>query len=143
MSTQPVLSRHRLPRPYRLSLTALWLTPIALLSLTLLISHGFSPALLDPRLLIPFLLMTIPALYIWREGVDVLPEGLSVNQHGSHYHAYTELDNWYYDSHPDKRVLTIWDSENRKALECRAYLTDMPLLLHALKENLRPRNWPY
>jgi len=139
---QQVLSRHRLPRPYRIGLMTLWLTPIGLFLMTLLFSHGLTPALFDPRLLIPLLLMVIPALYVWREGVDVLPDGLRVNQHIPRYHAYAELDNWHYDSRPDKRVLMVWDSENHKALECRAVLTDMPRLLRALKDNLRPRNWP-
>ena len=52
-----VISRHRLPRPYRISLTVLWLTPIVLFLLTLVFSHGLTPALFDPRLLIPFLLI--------------------------------------------------------------------------------------
>jgi hypothetical protein len=136
-----VLSRHRLPPHYRAALALLWLLPIAVLLLALLGAHGPSPALLDPRLL-PLLLMTLPALYIWREGVDLLQDGIVVRVHWPRHYTYDELDNWYYDARPEKHVLTVWDCDGRKALECRAVLTGWPLLLRALHDHLRYRNWP-
>ncbi|MBI5669622.1 MAG: hypothetical protein HZC41_16590 [Chloroflexi bacterium] len=138
-----VISRHRLPHPYRLGLTGLWLLPIGVLLLALLLGNGLSPALLDPRLLLAFGLMAIPALYIWHEGIDILPHGLVTRIHWPRYHAYDTLDNWYYDGRAGRRVLTIWGQGGRKVLECRAgHLTDFPSLLAALKANLRYRNWP-
>lgn len=143
MPHEPVLSRHRLPRFYRVGLAMLWLTPIALFIATILVSHGFSFAVFDVRFLLCLLLMSLPALYIWREGVDVLPGGLRVRIHIPRTYAYDELDNWYFDGRPDKRVLTVWDAQNQRVLECRAgHLTDLPRLLSALKEHLRYRNWP-
>ncbi len=143
MSHAAILSRHRLPQRYRVTLTLLWLLPIFVLLLALLIAHGPSPALLDPRLMLLLMLMTLPALYTWREGVDLLKDGIVVRVHWPRRYAYSELDNWYYDARPDRRVLTVWDCAGRKALECRAVLTDWPLLLRALDDRLRYRNWPY
>lgn len=137
-----VLSRHRLPPNYRAALTLLWLLPIFILLLALLGAYGPSPALLDPRLLLPLLLMSLPALYVWREGVDLLDDGIVVRVYWPRHYSYDELDNWYYDSRPQMRVLTVWDCGGRKALECRAVLTDWPLLLRALHAHLRYRNWP-
>jgi hypothetical protein len=138
-----VISRHRLPHPYRLGLTGLWLAPIILLLLAMLLGGGFSPALIDLRLWLPLGLMTLPALYMWREGVDVLPNGLIARVFWPRFLAYQTLDNWYYDGRADRRVLTIWACGGYKVLECRAgHLTDLPVLLAALKANIRYRHWP-
>jgi len=138
-----IISRHRLPHPYRLSLTILWLAPIFLLLLALLLGGGFSPALIDPRLWFPFVVMAIPAIYIWHEGVDVLKNGIIARVFWPRYYAYATLDNWYYDGRASRRVLTIWACGGRKVLECRAgHLTDLPALLEALKTNVRYRHWP-
>ena len=72
---QPVLSRHRLPRTYRLSLTGLWLAPTALFLITFIIA-GLERAGFDLSLLLPLVMMAVPALYVWHEGIDVLPGGL-------------------------------------------------------------------
>lgn len=143
MMPEPVISRHRLPRPYRFGLAALWIIPAVILLVAIMISRGLSPALLDPRLLIPLGVMLIPAVYVWREGVDVLPSGIIARVHWPRYYPYEQLDNWYFDSRADRRVVTVWDADNRKALECRAgHLTNLPLLFDALKAHLRYRNWP-
>ena len=71
MPQQPVLSRHRLPKTYRYLLAALWVTPALILLGSLMIARGISLHLVDPRLLLPLVVMALPALYIWREGVDV------------------------------------------------------------------------
>lgn len=142
MRRAAVLSRHRLPSGYRISLTLLWLLPIALLLLALLRAHGPSPALLDLRLLLPLLLMALPALYVWREGVDLLTDGLIVRAHWPRRYSYAELDAWRYDARAGRRVLTVWDCGGRKALECRAVLTGWSLLLRALRDHLRYRSWP-
>ncbi len=140
---EPVLSRHRLPRFYRVGLALMWLLPVGLFILSILLSHDFTLSVLDIRLLLCLGFMCLPAAYIWREGVDVLPGGLRVRIHVPRYYAYNELDNWYFDSRPDKRMLTIWDSNNNRALECHGgHLTDLPVLLHTLKDHLRYRNWP-
>ena len=143
MPDEPVLSRHRLPRNYRIALALLWVTPLALLIGAILVGRGFTAALFHPRFLLPALLMLIPALYIWQEGVDVLPSGIIARVFWPRYYAYDCLETWYYDARADKRVMTVWDAGNRKVLECRAgHLTDLPALLRALKDNVRYRNWP-
>jgi len=144
MRSQTILSRHRLPHPYRWALAALWIAPACIFFVALLLNHGLSPALFDPRFLLPAVVMSLPALYIWREGVDVLPDGIIARVHLPHrYHPYAALGAWYLDTRPNRRVLTVWDVHNRKVLECRpGHLTDLPLLLRALKDNVCCRNWP-
>ena len=144
MPQQPVLSRHRLPKTYRYLLAALWVTPALILLGSLMIARGISLHLVDPRLLLPLVVMALPALYIWREGVDVLPEGLHIRLHGWRYRSFEELDHWYLDNRPQRRLLTIWDQQGRKVLEIHAaHLTNLSELLKTLKEKLRYRNWPY
>lgn len=143
MGKEPVLSRHRLPRWYRVSLSMLWIMPILIFTAAILFSQGLTAALLDPRFWLPLAIMFIPALYIWHEGVDVTPSGIVARVHRPRYYSYQQLDNWYYDNRPERRTLTVWDGDNRKVLECRAgHLTDLPKLLAALKSNLRNRQWP-
>ena len=143
MTQAPIISRHRLPRVYRVGLTALWLAPIVILLLTLVLRWRESSAWLDIRLLLPLALMALPALYVWQEGVDILPHGIVRRVYVPRYFAFDHLDNWYYDQRSGRRVLTIWDSNQRKVLECRAaHLTDFPLLLRHLKDRVRYRHWP-
>jgi hypothetical protein len=138
-----VISRHRLPRFYRLALTVLWLTPIFIFSIALVLVHGLTPALIDPRFLLPLLLMTIPALYIWHEGIDILEDGIVSRVHLPRFYPYEHLNNWYFDSRPQRRVLTIW-GERGKVLECRAgHLTELNTLLKELKERINNRGFPY
>jgi hypothetical protein len=139
----PVLSRHRLPRFYRLSLTSLWLMPTCLLALSVIIGHGLSPALADPRLWLPLLLMALPAVYVWREGIDVLPYGIMRRVHWPHYFPYRHLNRWHLDHRGDSRLLTVWDQNQRKVIECYAdHLSDLPLLVQSLADNLDGRRWP-
>jgi hypothetical protein len=141
-SSRRVLSRHRLPPVYRISLTLLWLTPIAILALMLLIRWG--AVMLDVRLFVAFGLMAIPAVYVWREGVDVLASGIIRRVHIPHYYSYGDLDTWYFDNHAGRRTLIVWDARSRKVLELRAgHLTGVHKLMDALKSNVRWRNWPY
>lgn len=143
MARQPVISRHRLPRGYRYGLAALWLTPPVLLLLTPLLVLGVDPALLDPRLWGPLLIMALPALYVWQEGVDVRRDGLTARYFWPRFHAYDCLDTWYYDVRPDRRVITVWNAHNRKVLECRsAHLTQPRMLLDALHQHVRNRRFP-
>jgi hypothetical protein len=138
---QPVLSRHRLPRVYRYSIVALWLAPIFVLFLTIIIGRGISSTVLDLRLIIPLTMMALPALYIWQEGVDVLPCGIRARVHVPCFYSYTALDTYSYDRRADRHVLTVWDVNSRKVLECRAgHLTQFPTLLASLKENVRLRS---
>jgi hypothetical protein len=143
------ISRHRLPAPYRAVLTALWLTPIALLAGTLVFARGFSPALLDFRLAITFGLMALPALYVWREGIDVLHDGLRVRVAVTRRYPYDGLGGWQLADRPARvveagghierdRVLTIWDQHGQTALQVHAaHLTELPSLIAALGENVR------
>ncbi|MEZ4672331.1 MAG: hypothetical protein R3E39_30865 [Anaerolineae bacterium] len=137
-----IVSRHRLPRVYRLSLTGLWLLPAVIFLLTFVIG-GLRSGSIDVRLLFLLGVMSLPALYVWHEGVDVLADGLQVRIHGTHYYRFDELDTWYIDTHTSRRRLTIWKRDNCKVLECHpAHLSDMPVLMRTLKEHLRYRHWP-
>lgn len=132
-----VLTRHRLPPPYRLGLTILWAVPLLLFVAVIALKRGIDPALLDPRFLVPALLMIAPALYFWREGIDVLPEGIYRRIHLPQYYPFAAMTRWHYDRRPDRRVLTIWDGQDQKIVECRAgHLTDFPMLLETLEEKL-------
>lgn len=132
-----VLSRHRLPRPYRIALGTAWSLPVALLVAALLAGQGLNPALLDPRLLVPLGLMLLPALYVWQEGVDVLTDGLVIRIHWPRRRDYAELERWSLR----QGVLTIWDQAQRKALEVQtAHLTDVPELVQALEAHLNLRD---
>ncbi len=133
MPGDPVLSRHRLPRFYRVSLTVLWLLPGAIFGLLFALGGG----LFDPRAALPALVMALPALYIWQEGVDVLPRGIVARVHVPRYYDYAALQAWSFDAHPERRTLTVWDRQQQKVLECRAvHLTDLPMLLDALRQNV-------
>ncbi len=128
-----VISRHRLPPLYRVGLTVLWVVPQALLIAAIVVECGFQPALFDPRLMVPELLMLVPAIYFWREGVDVLNGGVYRRMHLPQYVAFEEMQRWRYD----QRVLTVWDRTGGKILECRAgHLTDFPALLHTIQARI-------
>jgi hypothetical protein len=139
---QTVLSRHRLPGKYRYSLVALWLAPIAIFIGTVVGQKGLTAALLDLRFLAPIVLMALPALYVWQEGVDVLAKGIRARVHLPRYYDYEQLNLWHYDRRADRHVLTIWDWQSRKVLECRAgHLSQLPALLESLEANVRRRPW--
>ncbi len=137
----PPVSRHRLLPRYRISLVIGWVTPVALLLLTVILSRGLSFHVIDPRFWLPLLIMLLPALYVWREGVDVLPEGLFIRFHWPRYRAFADLDSWHLDSPPEGRLLTIWDQDHHKALEVHtAHLTDCQVFIATLRDYLRYRN---
>lgn len=128
-----VLSRHRLPRLYRIGLAAAWSLPVGLLLGALLAGQRLNGALLDARLLVPLGVMLLPAVYIWQEGVDVLADGLVIRVHWPRRRDYAELARWSLG----EEALTIWDRAQQKALEVQAaHLTDMAGLARALGEHL-------
>ncbi len=132
-----VIRRHRLPPLYRVGLTVMWVVPLLLFVAAIVLKRGINPALLDPRFLIPALLMIAPAFYFWQEGVDVLREGIVRRIHVPAYHRFDAMQRWYYDSRADRHVLTIWNAQGEKILECRAgHLTDFPALLDVLNERI-------
>lgn len=134
---ESVISRHRLPTPFRQLLTALWLAPLLLFTLALLLTRGLSPALLDPRYLLVLAVMGLPALYVWREGVDVLVGGIKRRVYLPRYYAYGELHTWHLQTRAEGKILTIWHVEGEKILSTHArHLTDFPLLLDALREHV-------
>lgn len=139
-----ILSRHRLPQRYRFSLAALWLFPGVLLLGVLVFRWGWSPSLIDPRLLLPLALMLLPSVCIWREGIDVLPSGIIRRSHMTQYYPYSQLATWHLDRRENFRTLTIWNLQRRKVIECHTgHLTDLHLLLHALSTNVRSGPWQY
>jgi hypothetical protein len=138
MNARPVITRHRLPPRYRIGLTVLWVLPLLIFIIAIIAETGINPDLLDPRFLFPALLMIAPALYFWQEGIDVLPDGLYRRIHIPHqFYSFEVMARWHYDRREDRHVLTIWDVQNQKIVECRAgHLTDFPALVEILEERL-------
>jgi hypothetical protein len=133
----PVLSRHRLPHPYRVGLTVMWIVPLLVFIAAMIIGRGVDWALVDPRFVAPALIMIAPALYFWHEGIDVRRGGIYRRIHLPGYYPFSEMARWQYDRREDLRVLTIWDWQGQKIVECRAgHLTDFPALLETLEERL-------
>lgn len=130
-----VLSRHRLPPPYRYLLAGLWLALPVLLLVALLIGQGMSPALFDPRLLIPLLVMALPALHTWQQGIDVHQDGLTLRLYLPSYHAYTTLADWHVKPTAQGRILWIEGEQTRVSYHA-AHLTDLANLLAALEQNV-------
>ena len=119
-----IISRHRLPQPYRGALVMLWLLPSLILLITLLLLHG-ERAL---AALLPLIILSLPALYIWREGVDVLSTGIIRRIHlPTRHYSYARLTRCTYDE--ANGVLRVWDERSEIALECRVgHLTDFDRL---------------
>lgn len=137
MKKRAVLSRHRLPQPYRGLLVVFWLLPIGLLLVTLVLIKGMSGSFFDPRFLLILGLLALPALYIWQEGVDVLEDGLLTRVYVPRFHDYGMLAAWHLGDQPQRRVLTIWDEAGRKVLQCHAvHLTEFMVLKETLHQRL-------
>lgn len=137
MDAPSALSRHRLPAFYRRALPALWLTLPALLVLTILIGGGSPAALFSPRLWLPLLVMALPAVYLWQEGVDICPTGLRRRIQFRRFLPYSEMSAWAYDARPGVRVLRIFDAAQQTILECRAaQVTDFERLIEAMQTHL-------
>lgn len=132
-----VLRRHRLPTFYRVGLTMMWIMPLCIFITAMIGGRGVDRDLLNPRFVLPALVMIAPALYFWREGIDVLPNGIYRRIHLPQYYAFTEMRRWHYDARDDRHVLTIWNAEGEKIVECRAgHLTEFPALLDVLEKRL-------
>lgn len=139
----PILSRHRLPTPYRQALAGLWAAPVGILLTVMLARGGLEAVMADLRPALLLAVMLLPTFYIWNEGVDVRRRGMQVRIHVPRYYAFTALAAWSYDTRPGRRVLTVWDKRGAKALECRAsQLTALPDLLETLRLHLHQRPTP-
>lgn len=137
-----VLSRHRLPQPYRATIVVLWLLPALFLFIAVAVGNGLQWGLLHPVLWLALVAMASPALYMWREGIDVTEAGLVVCIRGYRKLPYAMLDTYYLHNYRGGRVLKLWDVNNQRVLSVyAAHLTGLPLLLRALKQQLRWRNW--
>jgi len=136
---RPVLSRHRLRQPFRAVIVGLWIAPVPLILLGILLGNGMSIALFDPRLLLPLGIMLLPAFYVWQEGVDAHPDGLTARFHVPSYHAYTEISRWQLEERTEGHILTVWGKDQRKVLAYHAaHLSDLPVLLNWLEVNIHP-----
>lgn len=134
-----IYSRHRLPAFYRFGLAVFWLLPGLILTLVLVYGHGMSAALFDPRFLMLLGLMSLPALYIWQEGIDVAEGGLITRVHIPRYHPYASLSAWRIHREPHGRLVSIWGENREKVYEAHAaHLTGCSLLVAALRQNLIP-----
>lgn len=134
ISRRMVLRRHRLPRPYRALLPLFVLLPAPIFLIAILIGKGFSTALFDPRFWLPLCIALIPAVYWWREGVDVTESGIIRRIHIHRYYAFEELKDWAFLSRDG--VLVVWDQRGEKALECRQNLTEFPALLNTIRSRI-------
>jgi hypothetical protein len=140
ISTRKVLYRHRLPKRYRALLPALVLTPAPIFILAILIGRGWHNALLDPRFWLPLCIALLPAVYWWREGVDVRVNGIVRRIHVPRFYPYTDLASYYHAA--DKGLFIIYDNDGETALECRpAHLTDFPVFLETCRTHLPRRLW--
>lgn len=125
-----VLSRHRLRHPYRLLLTAAWVAPPLLLVIAASLANRALP--LDARAL-PLFLGLLPAVYIWREGVDARVDGITRRIHLPATIPYTAMRHWTLR----RDLLIVWDERGETLLECRvAHLTDLPRLIAALRAHV-------
>ena len=110
----PVISRHRLPEPYRSLLCGLWLTPPALMFLTLIKLNGLTWAVFHPLTLLAGVLMALPAWYVWQQGVDVMPDALHIRITGWRRRTFDQLDTWTLAPNPpDEPILLVWDRQRR------------------------------
>jgi hypothetical protein len=130
-----VIRRHRLPKPYRALLPLFILLPFPIFCIAILIGRGYTPALFDPRFWLPMLVGVVPAVYWWREGVDVLADGFVRRIHFPRRYRYHELADWTLFSRDG--VLIVLDHDGRKALECRASLTEFDRLVDEIRRHVR------
>ena len=129
-----VLSRHRLPQPYRSLLALLWVTPTILLGVVLAASHGARA--IDARVLALMVVMLIPGLYVWREGIDTTPNGIICRIHRTRRYRYGMLTDW--DYREKAGVLRVWDETGDLALECyAAHLTAFEALIVTLQTRIK------
>jgi hypothetical protein len=137
MYDDPVISRHRLRQPYRLLLVGLWLLPILVFTVGLLIGHGATLKVFDPRLLLPLLLMAFPALYVWQEGIDAHVGGITARMYVPRYYAFDDLAGWRIENHRAGHILTVWNKQQRRVIAYHAaHLTRLPQLLAQLEAHL-------
>ena len=137
-----VISRHRLPEPFRSILAFLWILPICLLSVTLIVQNGFSLNLFHPLMLLTVTAMALPAIYVWNEGVDVTRTGLNIRVQGWRSRTYDQLVCWTLSTYHETRILKIRDAHQQYVLNCHlAHLTDAAQLLRVLKSKVHYRHW--
>jgi len=126
-----VYSRHRLPPPYRVLLTVTWVVPVILLLTAASIANRVT--VLDVRAL-PLLILLLPAVYSWREGVDVRDDGIVRRIHIPALIRYDAIHGWTHE----RDLLIVWDEQGEKLLECHAaHLTDFPRLTAALHKQVQ------
>ncbi len=130
---EPLVSQHRLPQPYRLVLAALWSLP----GLVVLIAAASKPGLLlDLRVLLPALVLLVPAAYIWREGVDVTPSAVIRRIHLPRRCPFHTLARWRFDH--ESGILRVWNRDGEIVLECRReQMTDFEGLVTRLSAQIR------
>jgi len=137
----PILSRHRLVQPYRLLLTVTWLIPMILLVFLLVLQ---SAAFLNPRLWLLLLMMALPALHIWQQGVDVGQQHLTVRMAIPRHFPYEVLRSWEIFHVPGGRMLQLTDETGEHVLQVYlVHLSDYPLLIDRLKYLVAMQEYDY
>lgn len=136
-----ILSRHRLPAPFRGLLVGLWLAPLVLMGGSLMVVHGVSAVISAPPLWLALIVMGLPAVYVWHEGIDVTEAGIQVRMQGWRYRDYQALAAWALVQERDERILTVWDVHHEPIVNCHAgHLTDLPKLVNALRERVKAQS---
>lgn len=139
MIASAVVSRHRLPEPYRSVLVGLWLLPPCLMFAVLLIFGSAQFALLHPLTLLFLCLMSLPALYVWREGIDVTAVGVRVRMGGWHYRPFARLRGAFITYERGTAVFTLLDENAVRVVMCpAAHLTECRRLVALLRTQLYP-----
>lgn len=141
MTASKRISRHRLPSPYRALMTILWAMPVFLFVIAIIAGHGVTPFLFDVRLLLLVSLMLAPSWYVWRQGVDVVEDGLIIHGIWPKHYLYRHLGGWSVKTTPQGRILTIWRDNQSIILQTHAkHLSALSSLLEALAQHLRNRS---
>lgn len=141
--SRQVYSRHRLPDGYRFGLVIVWLLPVVLLLGVTIYGRGISIAIFDPRFWLPLAVMSLPALYVWQEGVDVVEGGLVTRVHLPRFYTYAKLSTWRVHQQAHGRRLSIWQTGGDQASKIyeghTAHLTEFQVLVKALQTHVDMR----
>lgn len=134
-----VVSRHRLPQPYRTLLVCGWLALPTILLVGIMLGAGPSLSYFDPRFLLLIGLMALPAYYVWQEGVDVFEGGLLARFYVPRRYRYDRLSHWQvkFVWRVNAEILTVWDENNHIVLSRHlAHLSDVRRLIDTLSDHV-------
>jgi hypothetical protein len=133
--TSVVISQHRLVQPYRALLALCWVLPPLIFLFALWRAQPTVFAWVDVRLALPLLLLCLPALYVWHEGIDVRSDGVMRRMLLPRFFRDKDLAQCE-ETH--KGVWRVWDVNQTVALEWHsAHLTQHERLVDELCEKIK------